>query len=371
MIKYLSCFAFLFPMWKLLGVMLLLAACVPVETNTTNVNESLLEEPQYAVFVDEGEIAQLQFEAIDPDNDTLTFLYEKPFDDNGLWQTHFGDAGEYYTTVLVHDGKGGVDQVDVLVVVRKANRRPLLVCPSTIVAREGATFNVSCNATDYEDGILPVNYSGFTPRTLSFSSAGNYSLIATAVDSAGLVSVQEIPVTVLNTNRAPEFPPAYPQVVAAQEGDIVTLDISEVYDADGDVLTFTYSEPFDNDGTWRAEQGLYPVMVVASDGTARATAQVMVKVAARNTAPVLAAIPDITVHEGEQVVLPLNASDADGDELSYTVEDWMTSHTYNTTYKDAGRYTTRVTVSDGSLEDSQVVHIRVLDVNRPPEFVLP
>ena len=44
----------------------------------------------------------------------------------------------------------------------------------------------------------------------------------------------------------------------------------------------------------------------------------------------------------------------------------MNSDTYTTNYDDAGDHTVTVTVSDGSLTDSQDVKIKVLNTNRPP-----
>jgi hypothetical protein len=90
-----------------------------------------------------------------------------------------------------------------------------------------------------------------------------------------------------------------------------------------------------------------------------------------NTPPVLKLIPDITVREGEMVKLPIVATDREGDKLTITVSGWMTADTKKTDYGDAGEYTAKVVVADGEYETSQVVHVTVLKVNRPPVFVVP
>ena len=44
----------------------------------------------------------------------------------------------------------------------------------------------------------------------------------------------------------------------------------------------------------------------------------------------------------------------------------MTSSSYTTDYADAGTHIVTVTVSDGTLTDSQDVSITVINSNRPP-----
>jgi len=79
-------------------------------------------------------------------------------------------------------------------------------------------------------------------------------------------------------------------------------------------------------------------------------------------APVLDPISDISVNEGDTVTLIPTANDPDGDALTYTYTGWMTSDTYTTGYQDAGIHTVTVTVSDGTLTDSQDVTVTVANV---------
>ncbi len=81
-----------------------------------------------------------------------------------------------------------------------------------------------------------------------------------------------------------------------------------------------------------------------------------------NDAPVLSTIADISVNEGETVSFSPTATDSDGDTLTFSYTGWMTSSSYTTDDTDAGTHTVTVTVSDGTLTDSQDVTVTVLDV---------
>ncbi len=93
---------------------------------------------------------------------------------------------------------------------------------------------------------------------------------------------------------------------------------------------------------------------------------VTVTVTDKNVAPVLDAIANITVNEGETITINPTASDEDGDNLTFSYSGWMTSGSYTTNYSDAGNHTVTVTVSDGTVTDSQVVSITVGDINMAP-----
>ena len=80
-----------------------------------------------------------------------------------------------------------------------------------------------------------------------------------------------------------------------------------------------------------------------------------------NNPPVLNTIANIIVNEGATVTLNPTATDPDEDTLTFSYTGWMISSSYTTDYNDSGIYTVTVTVSDGSLSDSQVVTIIVND----------
>jgi Putative Ig domain/Beta-propeller repeat len=98
----------------------------------------------------------------------------------------------------------------------------------------------------------------------------------------------------------------------------------------------------------------------------------------QDNAPVLAAIGDKTVNEGESLSFTLSAEDADGDALTYSASNLPSDATFDATthafawtpsYTQAGSYSNvRFEVSDGNLQDAEDITIVVNNVNRPPEL---
>ena len=51
--------------------------------------------------IDETEKLSLGLKTDDPDADVLIYTFTEPLDDNGEWQTTYGDAGEYNTKITL------------------------------------------------------------------------------------------------------------------------------------------------------------------------------------------------------------------------------------------------------------------------------
>jgi len=332
---------------------------------------------RFAITKTEGDLVILAPEAIDPDGDMVSYEFGAPFDSNGEWQTAYGDAGEYTIAVRATDTKGASTTETVDVLIQPANRPPFLNCPEKLVVTEGETITIDCDANDREQEAMTLTYFGWMTNrtyTTTYDDAGTHEVTVVATDGSGQSTEAQVEIIVNDANRAPVFPLDFPQELQGEEGDVFAIDTSGIYDPDGNQVTVTFSAPFGPDGIWTSEvgeAGSYPVDVIASDGSASAKRTVRVDVDRINTAPVLTRIPDITVYEGETIRLNVDATDRENDPLTTTVTGWMTGTSYTTTYDDAGTYTVKVTVSDGMHADSQIVHITVIDRNRPPVFVVP
>jgi hypothetical protein len=61
------------------------------------------------ITANEEDLIQINPNASDADNDTLTYSFTAPLNSTGGWQTGMGDAGSYAVNVSVDDGNGGVD----------------------------------------------------------------------------------------------------------------------------------------------------------------------------------------------------------------------------------------------------------------------
>jgi RHS repeat-associated protein len=169
-----------------------------------------------------------------------------------------------------------------------------------------------------------------------------------------------------------------------QGGNLVTLIVTAC-DPENSDLVFTYSDFFTETRKWRGEGGYwfseakwqtssstsghYTVNVTVKDATNLTDVDsVLVNVGNFNRAPVLNALADITVNEGDLAVVVPQATDADNDAITYYYSAPLDSQgKWLTTYDDSGTRTATVTASDGIDTVSRPVKIIVNNVNRAPQ----
>lgn len=388
-------------LFLVLAASLLFAACTTVndvngvnETNET-INETLVEpvEPDrpsrpvdasraaYTLTAVEGELVRIPVQAYDPDGGEVRLTFERPFNDEGLWLTEIGDEGQYLVRVSVTDGLLTTSEY-VLVIIERANRPPVVECPSEIVVEETEVVRINCNIFDEDGDPVIVSYEGWmrsATRETDYGDEGTYTVLVRARDAENEVT-RSITIIVEKKNRPPVIEPIGELRVIETE----TIRVEPVvFDPDGDAITLTFSEPLSQDGSWTpdfGDRGEYTVSVTASDGQDVTVETFTIVVERRNRAPVIRPIEPITVQESETVRINVQAYDPDGDDITISFSGWMNSSEYTTTYDDAhplgcdtpgctATYFVTVTVSDGVLETSQVVEVNVRDKNRPPELV--
>ena len=179
--------------------------------------------------------------------------------------------------------------------------------------------------------------------------------------------------------------------VYATGGEVVS---SPAIDADGTIYVgskdgYFYAIKPNNTLLWRHYTGneiRYSSPAIASDGTVYignwggnlyAFGPGTQPPGTSNIPPVLDAIGDRTINEAETVAIDLNASDPNGDTLTYSCNrttDLFTNFdsstgtgSWITGYGDSGTYWVNFGVSDGNGEiDNETIQITVLDVNEAP-----
>jgi len=172
------------------------------------------------------------------------------------------------------------------------------------------------------------------------------------------------------------------------EGQQLTFTISGS-DPDNDTLSYSVSDlpagaTFNlttRSFSWTPgndQAGSHSVIFTVSDGSLSDSETVTLTVSNVNSPPVLASIGTQTVSEGQQLTFTISGSDPDNDTLSYSVSDLPAGATFNYTTRSfnwipefQSSENTRVLsvtfrVSDGVAEDSEVVTINVVNVNRAP-----
>ena len=335
--------------------------------------------------------------ATDADGDELTYSASgRPVGSSFsgqtfTWTPTYAQAGTYRVTFVVSDGYGGTDREAVVITVGETNRAPVLALIGSQRVAEGEDLEFVVSATDadgdeltysMEDGPAGASLSN---RTFSwrpgYAQSGTYRVTFVISDGQGGTDRETVVITVGETNRAPVLSSIGSQRVA--EGEGLEFVVSAT-DADGDGLTYSMEDGpagaslSNRTFSWRpgyAQSGTYRVTFVISDGQGSAVEEtVVITVEETNRRPVLASIGSQEVAEGERLRLVLSATDADGDELTYSASGRPAgssfsgqTFTWTPTYAQAGTYRVTFTVSDryGGTAEEPVV-ITVGETNRRP-----
>ena len=150
-------------------------------------------------------------------------------------------------------------------------------------------------------------------------------------------------------------------------------------DPDGDSLTYSASglpanAMFDSKTrifSWTPntnQTGSYTVTFTVTDGQMSDSMNVLITVNTGNQAPVLEQISNQTVKAGSKIQFAVNATDPDGDSLTYSASGLPVNAMFDTKTRifswtpntnQTGSYTVTFTVTDGQLSDSMNVLITV------------
>ena len=184
---------------------------VTIVINDVNRKPTLTILSGEKISVTEEDIVEIKVESNDPDGDDVSYTFSKPLDENGMWETARGDAGEYEVTVTATDGVNEVVQVIELEVDQK-NTAPVIdsvmVTPEFVELRapgDEVTVKVLVEASDVDGDALTVSYSGFmeTDETVvSYGQKGGDKTVTVTV-SDGIDTVSQD--VVFNMNNWPCF----------------------------------------------------------------------------------------------------------------------------------------------------------------------
>ena len=305
-----------------------------------------------------------------------------------------------------------------ITVITGPNCSPVLAQPANMTVNEGAAANQTLSATDPDGNALQFSKvagpafmtvttttpgigtaTGNVNLSPGFSDAGTYSGTVSASDGS-LSNTKSFSITINNTDR----PPVLVQPANMVVGLASTADQSiSATDADGQALTFakvsgpafmTVNTTTPGTGTGTGNIHLAPAIgvpvatysasVSASDGALSDMKSFTITVQDGGTGrpPVLTQPANMTVDEGTTANQTLNATDADGDLLTFskvagpifmtvtTITPGTGSATGNVHlspgFSDLGTYPVSVRVSDGLNADNKSFTITVNDVHRCP-----
>jgi len=378
-----------------------------IKITVNDVNRPPVLEPVGDRELNESETLMIDVDATDPDGDSLTYSCNRTdlfidFDTAigiGHWTTDYDDAGIYYIDFGVSDGKGGIDNETVKIIVHNKNRPPVLepIGDKTVNESELLEFTISATDPDgdtlsYSATNLPEGAS-FDPNTRTFSwtpsfeQEGIYHDVHFEVSDGELCDWENITIVVGGTNRPPVLEQIGDKAVNESElleftinatdpdGDTLTYSASNLPDGatfNPDTRTFSWTPSFEQSGTY------HDVHFEVSDGELTDYEDITIVVNNMNRAPELEPVADVELTETEMLTIDVNATDPDGDSLTYSCNrtDLFTDFNvetgighWTTDYDDAGTYCVDFGVSDGKGGiDNETVKITVKNKNRPPEL---
>jgi PKD repeat protein len=194
---------------------------------------------------------------------------------------------------------------------------------------------------------------------------------------------------VTNKNRPPKLDKIKDKTI--DEGQKLEFTISAA-DPDNDNLYYsaTYDTPEPPKGAsfdaatrtfiWTpsyTQAGTYKVMFTVSDGELSDSETITITVNNVNRPPVLDPIGNKSTNENQKLEFIVSATDPDNDPLEYSAPDLpqgasfdekTQTFTWTPSYDQQGTYNVTFTVDDGELSDSETIHIKVTNKNRPPKL---
>lgn len=336
-----------------------LSDSLEVRITVGTVNRRPMLDPIGDRTVKEGDLLEFGVTATDPDeDDALTFTASNlpggaefdPFDQQFTWQTKIGDAGSYPVLFTVSDdGDPSLsDSEEIVVTVGEGNLPPRLepVGDKSVDVGEELKFTLSASDPNPEDELtfsasnLP-DGARFDAANATFTwipeanDVGSYDVLFTVTDDGdpALSDSEEIVVTVGESNRPPKLAPIGAKEV--DEGELLEFTVTAEDPDAGDEVTLSVEDlpdgaEFDEEFglfSWTPGEdaaGNYEVTFTATDSgdpPLHDAEIVTISVGGVNRPPVLNAIGDKTVEEGQELIIKPTASDPDpGDILSYSVD---------------------------------------------------
>lgn len=279
--------------------------------------------------IQEGEKLALAPNATDPDADKLMVTYSKPLDENGEWQTTYGDAGHYKATITVSDGINA-DSQDVEITVNKKEEKPQIDSfepkQETLQIDEAQSLSFKVSASDSNKDELSYIWF-FNSKKMQegpeftyspdYEDAGSHEVYVEVSDGASIVK-KEWKLEVENVDVEDLLDSI--RDAAVNENDVVKLELPD-FEKYG--LKYTISEPVGNSNQWKTgynDAGTYDVRVHAEGKGFSKTKTVKVTVKDVDRPPMFESIESKFVKENEELKIILKADDPDNDEINFSAD---------------------------------------------------
>ncbi len=346
----------------------------------------------------EGQKITLDIKAEDPDNDSLSYIYSHPFDENGSWTPSYTSAGKINATINVSDSHNMVSQVFEILVQDMEAIPDLSYIPSRITAKEGETLLLNLPKFDPDGDLITYEGDSQLEKTgiwdIAFNQSGPYSVNIKATDAKGnevskiisiIVEDKAIDLQLSQTTFTIEegstltIPlPAFPGISA--EYKIIRGPKSIQLSNNSIIYTPEFSTVSSNSLISRIQHQFsksnadiksisIPVIIRLEEESKNIhTLSLNIIVTDKNLAPQLEVPETISLSENEITRITPQVSDPDGDPVTLTYSGYFNSPLIRTQSGDSGIHTMLISASDGISTTYKEVEITVEKLNHLPEL---
>jgi len=250
-----------------------------------------------------------------------------------------------------------------------------------VIASDPNGDNLTYSLTEKPDG-MTMSESGFITWTPTNDQVG-LNNVKVEVSDGVFTDIQEFTVDVANVNDAPEITSG--PITTATQDILYAYDV-EAIDIDNDELAYSLTQKpegmeMNSSGyiTWtpnKYQVGMNSVKVEVTDGELADVQEFTIDVANVNDAPQITSTPLTSANEDETYTYQVEASDVDNDPITYSLTEKPEGMemnesgfiTWTPTNDQVGLNNVKVEVSDGTLSNSQIFEINVVNINDAPEI---
>src|SRR3989344_2264774 len=320
------------------------------------------------------------------------------------------DVNNYSIMIMVNDTYNLSDNHTFFFRVQN-NTAPVLFTIGNRNATQGVLFNLSISGYDTDNDnitfssnstLFNITFHNGSMGNISFTptndQVGNYSIRFIATDVNGATASETIVFGINNTNDAPTINSiTSPQFVKVNTTLLLNITGADVDIQWGDNLSFGDNTTLFQINTTNstlalinytpiaADVGNYSISINVTDNSGAYASFTFILAVTNSSAPVLTTIGNYTVPENSFLNITINASDADGDALTFSINDTNLTttnftFTYNSTVRiayftgtpdqiDVGNHSFVVNVTDVNNNlATQVFSINVTYVDDPPNL---
>ncbi|MBP7653583.1 VWA domain-containing protein, partial [Candidatus Dependentiae bacterium] len=306
--------------------------------------------------------------------------------------------GNIQVTVRSTDQIGAYTSGSFMIILNPVNDTPVLTAIPDTSILQGQQFTYSIIADDVDNDPLiysivsGINGLTINNNTLSFlptnNDVGAHTVCIRVSDNQAAV-FDTFVITIINVNDTPVLSKSIPTVVMNEDSETSPFNLNDYFsDIDSNnILTFSITNKTPDSiaitisDTGQAYlkpdlnyNGNIQVTVRSTDQLGEYTdGNFTIIVNPVNDTPVLTAIPDTSILQGEQFTYSIIAADVDNDPLIYSIDSGINGLTINNntlsflpTNNDVGAHTVCIRVSDNQAAVFDTFVITVINVNDTP-----